>query len=164
MIRRDVMSAALLIVDMQEAFSDMRKANDSIDKSIGYINATSKLFREKNLPVILVKAMPGGDPEGYGPLKGLVISDGDIIVEKHHMNAFYDTELDEILKDKGVKFVVLAGMAAEYCLLFSYNGALEKGYQASILQHGVVSTDMEEVKRMQYLRPVISAEALYALL
>ncbi len=75
------MSAALLIIDMLENFSDMKKCNDSIDKSIAYINATSNLFRQKKLPVVLVK--PEQYPsEAYNPLEGLQIDESDIMQNK----------------------------------------------------------------------------------
>ena len=56
--------------------------------------------------------------------------------------------------------VIVSGLAAEHCVLFTYNGALERGYDASILQHEIAGFDKIQVKETQYLRSTTSNESL----
>jgi nicotinamidase-related amidase len=100
-----------------------------------------------------------GSPE-FTLLDELEVSESDVIVHKSYCNAFWQTELDRILKEKDTGFLVISGFAAEHCILFTYNGARERGYNAVLLQHGIAGYDMNEVKAIQLLRPVISCQAL----
>ena len=45
-------------------------------------------------------------------------------------------------------------------MLFTYNGAIERGYNTFLLQNGVAGFDDEEIKRIQLLRAVINYEAI----
>jgi nicotinamidase-related amidase len=59
-----------------------------------------------------------------------------------------------------VRFVVVSGFAAEYCVLFTYNGAVERGFGVSLLQKGIAGDTEEGIRTIQLLRPVISLQAL----
>jgi nicotinamidase-related amidase len=75
-------------------------------------------------------------------------------------NAFWETELDTILKREGVDCLIISGFAVEHCVLFTYNGAIERGYHAFLLQHGLAGMEEDEIKRIQLLRYVISYNAI----
>jgi nicotinamidase-related amidase len=68
--------------------------------------------------------------------------------------------LDSILKENEVDCVIVSGFATEHCVLFTYNGAKERGYQAYLLQNGVSGINEIDINRIQLLRSVISYEAL----
>lgn len=157
------MSIALLIVDMQQAFDEIKKCHESINDALEYINEASKLFREADKPVIVIQdeeAGEGPDSEGYKLMDQLVVKDTDYRISKVYNSAFWKTGLDELLKQLEVEFLVVSGFAAEYCVLFTYNGAMERGYNASLLQHGVADYNPGQAKETQYLRPVVSIETL----
>ncbi|MFO7539566.1 MAG: isochorismatase family protein, partial [Chloroflexota bacterium] len=52
-------------------------------------------------------------------------------------NAFWETELDALLQSDGVDFVVVSGYVAEFCVLSTGRGALERGYRSAILADGI---------------------------
>lgn len=60
----------------------------------------------------------------------------------------------------GVEFLVISGFAAEYCVLFTYNGARERGFGVALLQHGIGGLSKERVKDTQLIRSVISYDAV----
>lgn len=154
---------ALLVIDMQKGCKEDTPCKNEFDTAVLYINEAARIFRERNLPVIMVQDMEvGGGPgsEAFEVVEAIDKSDTDIMVHKKHCNSFWETNLDEILKEKGIEFVVISGFAAEYCVLFTYNGAAERGYEAALLQNGVAGFDLEEIKKIQLLRPVISLGAL----
>jgi len=159
------MSIALLIVDVQKDFYNRYK--DSIDPTIEYINESAELFRQAGHPVIFIQDVDGGSgpgSKGYELIDELVQESGDYYISKEKSNAFYETKLDELLKSKDIKFVVIAGFAAEYCVLFTLNGAMEREYGASLLQHGVSGVDIEMVKQTHLIRPTVSLETIYYIL
>lgn len=55
---------------------------------------------------------------------------------------------------------MISGYAAEYCVLFTYGGAKERGFDVSLLQHGIAGLSKARVQDTQLIRPVISYEAL----
>lgn len=48
-------------------------------------------------------------------------------------NAFSDTQLDEVLKSKGIKHVLLAGMVTSLCIDSTGRAAYERGYSVAVL-------------------------------
>ena len=101
------------------------------------INETAKLFRKAGKPVIIVRDIEGGNDDTFQNVEELKVEDSDKEVLKVFGNSFWKTDLEEILKAENVDFVVLCGNAAEYCVLATYNGAIERGFGAAMLQHGI---------------------------
>ncbi|MBN1266054.1 MAG: cysteine hydrolase [Anaerolineales bacterium] len=72
---------------------------------------------------------------------------------KSGADVFRESELVSFLKNLEIDKVVVAGFAAEYCVLSTYHEAIERGYQATILQDAVAS--VENNQRTKYV-PEIS--------
>lgn len=156
------MKAALLIVDMQKGCY-VAKSKDSIKSAIGQINETSRFFRENGHPVVVIQDVSVGKGPGskkFEVLDEVETSQNDISIHKKELNAFWQTELDGILKEMKIDFLVISGYSVDYCVLSTFFGACERGYNAVLLQHGVAGSDENGVKNIQYLRPVISHNAL----
>ncbi|MGV8984471.1 cysteine hydrolase family protein [Clostridium sp.] len=153
---------ALLVIDMQRNCKEATSCKSSFKKAVEYINEISEYFRVKNQSVVIIQDLEAGGPEteGFKSVEELVISDNDILVHKTYSNAFWKTELDTILKSEGVDCIVISGFAAEHCVLFTYNGAIERGYNTFLLQNGIAGFDDDEIKRIQSLRSVVSYGAL----
>ncbi len=160
------MKAALLIVDMQKGC----KGNDSketMEKATEYINYTSDFFRKFGQTVVVIQDLSvGDDPDSkeFEVLDEIEVSDTDLVVHKHECNAFFDTNLHELLKDRGIELVVVCGYHAENCVLFTYNGACELGYTAAILQNGIAGSNYLDVQNVQLKRPVVSHTVLELML
>jgi len=52
---------------------------------------------------------------------------------KRGLNAFSNTELDGLLKEKGIKDVLLAGVVTSICIDSTGRSAFERGYNVSVL-------------------------------
>lgn len=157
------MSIALLIIDMQKEFNAIEPCKKSIKEALEYINEVSDMFRKANKPVIIIQdeeADDGPGSEGFELMDDLVTHPSDHNITKVYSNAFWKTNLTNLLESLDVEFVVVSGFAAEHCVLFSLNGALERGFGASLLQNGIAGFDEEIVKQTQLCRPIISLEAL----
>ncbi|XMB25311.1 cysteine hydrolase family protein [Paenibacillus sp. BR2-3] len=75
---------------------------------------------------------------------------------KEHSNAFWKTELEQILLNQGIELVIIAGFATEHCVLFTYNGAIERGFKPVILQQGILSTESDVILSTYRDRNVVS--------
>ena len=153
---------AFIIIDMQNNCKEQTPCKETFEKAVEYINEVSEYFRRNHLPVVIVQDMEGGGPEteGFACVEELVVAESDYHVHKSFCNSFWNTELDQLLKKEKVDGVVISGFAAEHCVVFTYNGAIERGYQTFLLQHGIAGFEEEEIRKIQQLRPVIAYEAL----
>lgn len=157
------MSIALLIIDMQKEFYESEKYKNSLEDALEYINETANLFRKFDKPVIIIQdeeAGQGPGTKGYEVIDDLMTKDSDHWISKVYSNAFWKTDLEKLLNDLDVEFVVVSGFAAEYCVLFTYNGAWERDFKASMLQNGIVGNDPQMVKEAYAIRSFISIDAL----
>ncbi len=59
---------------------------------------------------------------------------GDILVDKHRISGFWDTPLDSILRNLGVKTLLFAGCNTDQCVLHSLTDANFLGYGCVMLE------------------------------
>jgi nicotinamidase-related amidase len=152
------LTIALLVIDMQTNFlEDVDKA--IVHSACEYINHVAGLLRENNHTVIHVKDIEGAEDlsgAGLNFIPEIVIEQDDIQINKEYSNAFWKTELETVLSDKGIQLVIVSGFAAEHCVLFTYNGALERGFKAAILQKGILSTQSAVIDQTYRDRHVVA--------
>lgn len=157
------MKSALLIVDMQKAFLEKRMDSDDVISASEYINYAADLLRKSNQVVVHVKDVEGetdSNKEQYDFIPGIVVKDSDLEVRKLKSNAFWETELEAMLISNNVKLVVVSGFAAENCVLFTYNGAMERNFKAVILHNGIVGEKPSSVFDIYRDRNIISYPAI----
>ena len=125
----------------------------------------------------------------YGILKGVVDStsfvrggwgaqiadvltpaEDDIVIEgKRGLDAFGSTNLDFILRSKGVQTIVLAGFLTNCCVESTMRSAYERGYEVITLTDGVAATSQPEHDNAiaydypMFSKPMTTAEYLAAL-
>ncbi|GAA2528951.1 cysteine hydrolase family protein [Rarobacter incanus] len=100
----------------------------------------------------------------YGILKGVVDSSsfvkgtwgveiieelspqpGDILIEgKRGLDAFWSTDLDFILRSKGITEIALAGFLTNCCVESTMRSAYEKGYKVVTLTDATAATSLAE--------------------
>lgn len=150
---------ALLIVDMQELLLKNQVKPQDKDNACEYINYVADRLRVNDQVVVHIKDIEGADhPDdaAYDFISDIHIEAGDITVNKVNSNAFWQTELESILKEKGVELVIVSGFAAEHCVLFTYNGAIERGFNTAMLQGGILSSREDAVLTTYRDRQIIS--------
>ena len=154
------MNTALLIIDVQKAFIGELKDTKVYQETLMIINATADLFRKANRPVLIIKDLSEGEGPEYDVVDELEKNNQDIQVSKLQSNAFWDTDLESKLKALSVDFLVLCGNAAEYCVLATYNGAIERGFKTVMLQHGIFANHERGLLDLYWNRPLISYTAI----
>ncbi|MMZ70768.1 Isochorismatase family protein [compost metagenome] len=68
-----------------------------------------------------------------------------------------------MLRSRGVELLIIAGFAAEHCVLFTFNGARERGFKSVILQNGIVSARQDVITSTYRDRNLISYPVVEAL-
>ncbi|HET7628004.1 MAG TPA: isochorismatase family protein [Bacillales bacterium] len=153
------MKLAFLVIDMQAVHFEGRVSKQTIEEACEYINYVADLVRSNGHLVIHVKDIEGMDEsnkDSFEVIPQIVRETEDLWVTKQFSNAFWQTDLEQILKAHGVEFVILAGFAAEQCVLFTYNGASERGFTPVMLQGGIVSANPDVIASTYKHRNLIS--------
>jgi len=70
----------------------------------------------------------------------LHIADTDICVDKHRISGFWDTPLDSILRNLGVRTILFAGVNTDQCVLCSLTDANFLGYGCVLLEDCCATT------------------------
>lgn len=153
------MKIGLLIVDMQKIFLDDLREKIIVKRAVEHINYVSEMLRSKGHCIVHIQDIESENENNSDQIDfipEIVIAENDLRLKKIKSNSFIDTDLDKILKDKGVELIIVSGFSAEHCVLFTYNGALERGFKSVILQNGILSENISAVSETQRDRNLIS--------
>jgi len=164
------MKPALLVIDIQNEFFDISQAcSDSLKSAIEYINAAIDLFREKNLPIVVIQhkdeeqgLVP--DKPGFDVPESVRLKPQDIHIVKTYGNSFTKTGLAEKLRELQVDTVIVTGFCAEYCVLSTYRGAQDFDFTPIILKGSLASENAEHIRFVEEITEIVSYGALKTLL
>jgi len=76
---------------------------------------------------------------GHDLVKELAPIPGEPVVDKPGKGAFYATDLDAILKNRGVRQLVVCGVTTEVCVNTTVREANDRGYDCLVLEDCVAS-------------------------
>jgi nicotinamidase-related amidase len=159
-----LMKPALLVIDVQKAFLPMMSKEDQ-DKAIEMMNWSMWLFRKHGLPVIRVYHVS----EDYGVLQGtpgfefsdsLKIEQTDPQVIKTYPSSFNKTELDKLLKEKGINTLFLCGLSAVGCVIATYIDAENYDYKAFLIEDALLSHNAEFTNQIEKIFRALDLEAI----
>jgi nicotinamidase-related amidase len=81
------------------------------------------------------------------------LAEGDVVVEKNKDSGFYETELDERLKELEVDTVAITGMQTQICVQTTAADGFFRGYNVIVPSDAVVSAREEDQSRaLDWLR------------
>lgn len=132
------LAEALVVIDMQKALQYSYNFNDLIQS----INGRIAQYRQTSLPIIFIQHNDQDLVRGseLWQLSGkLDKQQEDIVVEKFHANAFYQTNLNKILMEKGIRTLEICGAQTEYCCNTTIIMAHGLGYKI-LMEHDMTTT------------------------
>jgi nicotinamidase-related amidase len=93
--------------------------------------------REGGVPVVWVQhqsaeLVPGSADWQWVP--ELCLAEGEPVIPKRFNSAFEDTTLDAVLAGLGATHLVLAGCATNWCIRATAYGALDRGYDLTLVE------------------------------
>jgi nicotinamidase-related amidase len=75
------------------------------------------------------------------------LAEGDVVVEKNKDSGFYETELHDRLRERGVDTVIITGMQTQICVQTTAADAFFRGYKVIVPPDAVVSARPEDQAR-----------------
>jgi len=134
---------ALLVIDIQNEY--LKYMSDDDKKiAMNVINGAIWTFRQHQLPVIRIYNTdpnwgPKSGSESFEFPKSVIINEDDPRVIKNFPSAFQKTDLDKILNEKDCNTLFLCGLSSVGCVLATYFGGKERGYNVFMIKEGIMS-------------------------
>ncbi len=66
----------------------------------------------------------------------------DYFIRKHTYCGFFETRLDSLLRNLGIRNIIVAGFAANVCVMFTMAGAVFRGYNTILVRDGTLATEI----------------------
>jgi len=164
MDKSDFSASALLVIDLQMGILGLPLAPHSADTVVAKSARLVSAWRAQARPVALTTVAwakdfadalqqpvdrplpmpPGGLPANWAELSPeLSACSGDILITKRQWNAFHGTELDLQLRRRGVRQLVIAGVATNMGVESTARVAYELGYRVVFAEDAISSISAE---------------------
>lgn len=98
------------------------------------------LLRETAFPVRFGLLNRGATPAEFHPR--LVVDPSDLIVDKPRFGAFYGTDLEVILRSRGIDSLIIGGIATNGCCDSTAREAATRDFRVFFLSDGTATTPM----------------------
>lgn len=136
---------ALLVIDMQVGCFTGEPPRFEVDTTIAHINALARAVRSNGTVVFvqhtdLAEGLAQGS-DAWQLLDSLDRSPHDPVVEKTACDAFLETGLDSLLKDRGVTELIIVGCATDFCVDTTVRSAAAHGYKVSVASDAHTTRD-----------------------
>jgi nicotinamidase-related amidase len=148
---REGNTSVLLVVDVQAGV--VREAWDA-PRVIKNVARAVDRARAQDVPVIWVQhsdeELIHGSPE-WQWVPELAPAEGEVRIDKHFNSSFEDSALEAELARLGASHIALAGAATNWCIRATAYGALDRGYDLTLIEdaHTTESMDLGEDHRIE---------------
>ena len=140
------MSAALLIIDVQQALCSGEHAAFDSQRVIERINRVAAGARSAGAPVVLIQHEAPGTPFEFGTAgwqlaQGLDARSTDIALRKTATDSFHLTRLQALLQERHVDQLIICGLQSDFCVDTTTRRALALGYPVTLVSDGHSTVD-----------------------
>jgi nicotinamidase-related amidase len=136
-------TSVLLVVDVQNGV--MSEAWDA-PRVIANVSRAVERARERRVPVVWVQhtseELPRGSPQ-WRWVPELVPAKGEMLIHKQFNSSFEQTALDDELARLGATHIALAGAATNWCIRATAYGALDRGYDLTLVKDAHTTGTMD---------------------
>jgi nicotinamidase-related amidase len=135
---------ALLVTDVQNGVVANAYERDRV---VANIRALVDRAREAGTDVVWVQhnsdELPR-DSEPWAYVPELVRRDAEPLVQKAYADAFEETDLEDVLAERKIGRLFVAGAQTDECIRATLHGAIVRGYDATLVGDAHTTEDLSE--------------------
>ncbi len=141
-------------MDMQRGAFDPMDARYDAENVLERINLLSARFRSLGLPVIFIQH--DGSREGFfipGTSEWEILDElgkrsDDVVIVKTANDSFYKTELDQVLREKGVDELVITGCSTDFSVDCTVKAGLSRDYLITVISNAHTTRSRPQMTAM----------------
>jgi nicotinamidase-related amidase len=103
--------------------------------------------RAAKVPVVWVQHSSDNMPEGsdgWRYVRELPQQESEPVVHKRYPDSFEETDLEDVLAERTVGHLVVAGAQTDECIRATLHGAIVRGYDATLVSDAHTTEDLTE--------------------
>lgn len=175
-----MINKALLVIDVQKHFFvEVPRLHEA-----ALVEACAKcaaLARRSNIPVFYIQTVYKADKSDWPAVwrddpswcanfiegrsgamlaEGLDVHQDDLIVTKKRFSSFFETNLDDLLRGRGVGHLILTGFAADVCVRQTGMDAYNRGYRLTLIEDAVEPQKETKKDALAYLEWLTDAKTI----
>lgn len=141
--------SALIMIDCQNTYRKGVMQLTNVEPAILEARKLLSKARALKIPVIHIRHDAGpGTPYDVNAEIGAICDEvapiaGEPVITKNYPNAFMATELDQQLKNLGVKNIVLAGFMTHMCINSTAHGGFNLGYNVTVVASATATRPLQ---------------------
>jgi nicotinamidase-related amidase len=134
-----IADSALVIIDAQNTYCEGIMKLDGMDGALAECKRLLDRFRAAGRPVFHIQHDAGpGTPYDVNDRIGQIVdvlapAAGEPVIVKNYPNSFIQTELDAMLRQKGIQNLILVGFMSHMCVNSTARGAFDMGYRPTVV-------------------------------
>lgn len=150
---------ALVLIDLQNSNVKRELAPYTAEQTVGNCVLLAQEMRSRGAMVVYVRVLlnelpvpladapmrpPGAPPYDASELAEMAgVEATDIVVTKRQWGAFYGTELDQLLRRRGIDTLLLGGIATNFGVESTARAAFDRSYRLVFAEDAMSSMDGE---------------------
>lgn len=107
------------------------------------VDVTALLSLPADASISRPPGSPVPPPEFSQLVPELQVQDGDVLITKRQWGAFYGTDLDQQLRRRGIKTLVMSGIATNFGVDSTARAAFDRGYELVFVEDAMSSLAAE---------------------
>ena len=132
------MKQCLIVIDMQNGVFSLKRPVYREDALVEAVQKTVRFARNHGIPVVFSLHGNGtflreGTAE-HQVIGALHVENGDILIRKSKPDIFDGTNLDTVLRQRGISSLIVAGVISNGCVRRACESALAKGYAVTLAE------------------------------
>jgi nicotinamidase-related amidase len=141
--------SALIMIDCQNTYREGIMKLEGVEDALEEGKKLLERARALGVPVFHIRHDAGpGSPydihDHLGAIADIVAPrEGEPVITKNFPNSFVQTDLDEQLKAKGVKNIILAGFMTHMCVNSTAHGGVNLGYAPTVVASATATRPLQ---------------------
>ncbi|WP_412536275.1 cysteine hydrolase family protein [Marinobacter sp. MIT932201] len=141
--------SALIMIDCQNTYREGIMKLEGVENALEEGKKLLERARALGIPIFHIRHDAGpGSPydinDHIGAIADVVAPiEGEPVITKNFPNSFVQTDLDEQLKAKGVKNIILAGFMTHMCVNSTAHGGFNLGYTPTVVASATATRPLQ---------------------